>query len=130
MQLHRNIDRIIGAGGELVVIGNGAPNFIAGFRDETGFSGALYTDPTLKAFEAAQLERGLGRTLDPRALGPTVRAFARGHRQGRTQGDALQQGGVLIIDKTGVVRWQHVSRRPGDNASVDDIVAALARKSG
>lgn len=126
MQLHRDVDQIQAAGAELVVIGNGAPNFIAGFREQTGYRGPLYTDPSLKAYEAAHLERGVTRTLDPRSLGKSLKAFARGHRQGLTQGDNWQQGGVLVIAPSGEVRWQHVSKRPGDNATSAEIVRALA----
>lgn len=125
MQVHRRADDIRAAGGELIVIGNGAPHFIAGFRELTRYTGALYTDPTLAAYEAAHLERGVTKTLSARALVPTLRAFARGGRQGTIQGDNWQQGGVMVVATDGVVLYHHASRRPGDNASPDDIVAAL-----
>ena len=125
MQVHREIDKIHGKGAELVVIGNGAPHFIAGFRELTFYRGPLYTDPSLKVFEAAQLERGVGKTIDPRGLLKGVRAFASGHRQGRTQGDTWQQGGTLVIAPGGIVKWQHVSQRPGDNSTVPQILSAL-----
>jgi hypothetical protein len=125
VQLHRDVDKIHAAGAELIVIGNGAPHFIAGFREQTGYTGPLYTDPSLKAYEAAHLERGITKTLNPFALGKTVKAFAQGHRQGLTQGDNWQQGGVLVIAPGGEVKWQHISKRPGDNASGADIVRAL-----
>jgi len=54
-----------------------------------------------------------------------ARALTNGIRQGRTQGDQWQQGGVLVVAKTGEVRWQHASDRPGDNARAAEIVAAL-----
>lgn len=126
MQLYRDVDKIHAAGAELIVIGNGAPNFIAGFREQTGYTGPLYTDPSLKAYEAAHLERGVTKTLDPRSLGKSLKAFAQGHRQGLTQGDAWQQGGVLVIAPSGEVTWQHVSKRPGDNATGAEILRALA----
>ena len=125
MQVHREIDKIHGKGAELVVVGNGPPHFIAGFRELTGYRGPLYTDPSLKAFEAAHLERGVGKTIDPRGLLAGVRAFAGGHRQGRTQGDAWQQGGTLVIAPGGIVKWQHVSKRPGDNSTPSAIITAL-----
>jgi hypothetical protein len=125
VQVHREIDKLHAAGAEVAVIGNGAPHFMAGFRELTGWRGPLYTDPSLSVFEAAQLERGVARTLDPRGLAGGVRAFFAGHRQGRTQGDAYQQGGVLVIAPGGEIRWRHVSQRPGDNASVAEILAAL-----
>lgn len=130
MQLHRDVERIHGAGAELVVIGNGAPHFIAGFREVTGYSGALYTDPSLKVYEAAHLERGLLKVLNPGALFSTIGSLARGNKQGRPQGDQLQQGGVLVVASGGELLWQHTSKHPGDNASVEEIVGALGGALG
>ena len=125
MQLHREIDSIRSAGAEVFVIGNGSPSFIEGFRETTKYDGVIYTDPSLAVFSAAQLKRGVAKTLDPRALGKTIGAFMRGHRQGLTQGDTWQQGGVLVVMPSGDVKWHHASERPGDNASPREIVAAL-----
>lgn len=127
VQLHRAIDQIQAAGAELFVIGNGAANFIAGFRDETGLTGAVYTDPSLAVYQAAQLKRGLRTVLSVTAAARSVGTLARGFRQGRTQGDNLQQGGVLVIARDGRVLWQHISASPGDNAAPADIVAAVTR---
>lgn len=124
------VDEIHGAGAELHVIGNGAPTFIAGFRDTTGLTTPVYTDPTLAVYRAAELRRGISTMLDVRAAATTARAFARGHRTVlRPQGDQTQQGGVLVIDRDSRVVWQHVSRYPGDNAEPSAIVSALARLS-
>lgn len=125
VQLHREVDKIRAAGAELYIIGNGAPNFIAGFRETTGWDGPLYTDPSLEVYKAAELKRGVGRTLNPRSLLPALRAFARGNMLGRTQGDEWQQGGVLVIAPSGDVKWRHASERAGDNASATQILAAL-----
>ena len=126
MQLHRHESEIRAAGADLVAIGNGAPNFIAGFRDATGFHGTIYTDPSLVVYEAVQLKRGMRTMLSIGAAARTVGAFARGYRQGRMQGDATQQGGALVIDQAGSVLWHHVSSGPGDNADPREIVRALA----
>lgn len=125
MQLHREIDSIRDAGAELYVIGNGSPSFIEGFRETTGYRDVIYTDPSLAVYNAAQLKRGVTKTFDPRALGKTIGAFMRGHKQGRTQGDAWQQGGTLVIAPSGDVLWHHASERPGDNAEPSQIVDAL-----
>ena len=125
MQLHRGIDKLEAKGAGVYVIGNGTPNFIAGFREQTKYQGPIYTDPSLAVYKAAQLERSVTGTLDPRGLAGGVRAFFKGHRQGPTQGDAWQQGGVLVIAQDGTIKYQHASERPGDNASVAQIAAAL-----
>jgi hypothetical protein len=125
VQLHRDIDKIHGAGAELYVIGNGSPSFIEGFREQTKYAGPLYTDPSLEVYKAAQLERGVTKTLSIRALAPTLKAIARGQKQGLTKGDPWQQGGVLVVAPGGDVKWHHASGHPGDKASTEQIVAAL-----
>ena len=128
-QLLDAVAEIRAAGAEPYIIGNGSPSFIEGFREQTKWTGPIYTDPSLAAYRAAELERGVVKTLEPRSLGAAVRALAQGKRQGRQQGDQWQQGGVLVIAPSGVIRWRHASGRPGDNASAAQIVAAL-RDSG
>ncbi len=125
MQLHREIERLRAAGLSLNVIGNGAPMFIAGFRETTGYDGPLYTDPSLAVYRAVELRSGLRTVLTPGALSRTVGALRRGFRQGSTQGSALQQGGVLVVARDGRVLWRHVSSGPGDNATAAEIIAAV-----
>jgi hypothetical protein len=125
MQLHRDIVKIRGAGAELYVIGNGTPNFIAGFREQTKYDGPLYTDPSLDVYKAAELKRGVTKTLNPRAAFSTLRALKNRVRQGLTQGDAWQQGGVLVVATDATVKWQHANEHPGDNAPVESIVRAI-----
>lgn len=125
MQLHRDHHLLAAAGISLQVIGNGAPMFIAGFRETTGYDGAIYTDPSLAVFRAAELKTGLRTVLTASALTRTIGSLRRGFRQGRTQGSALQQGGVLVVATDGTVLWQQVSEGPGDNATAAEIVAAL-----
>jgi hypothetical protein len=125
VQLHRSADAFQKANANLIVIGNGSPSFIAGFREQTLFDGPIYTDPTLATYRAAELKRSVIRTLDPRSLWKGAKALAEGHRQGRTQGDTWQQGGVLVVAPSGDVRWQHASDLPGDNASAAQILSAL-----
>ena len=120
MQLHREgIEN-------LVVVGNGAPMFIEGFRETTGFTGPIYTDPSLEVYNAAQLKRGLGTMLKLGAVAATVGSLRRGFRQGKTQGDATQQGGVLVIAPDGRILYHHISAYPGDNASPDTVRNALS----
>lgn len=126
VELQRHAAAIRATGAEIHVIGSGTPNFIEGFREETRWEGPVYSDPTLAAYQAAELKRGVAATLDPRSLGRALSAFRGGQRQGRTQGDQWQQGGVVVIGAGGSrVHWQHASSRPGDNATGEQILAVL-----
>lgn len=128
VQLHRDLDKIHAAGAELYVIGNGSPSFIEGFREETRYTGEIYVDPSLDVYKAAELKRWLVKTFNPLALGKTIQAFRAGNRQGRTQGDAWQQGGALVIDTDGTVLWHHISEHSGDQASSGELLDALSAR--
>jgi hypothetical protein len=125
VQLHRQIDAIQETGAVVHVIGNGSPSFMAGFREETGWTGPLFTDPSLEVFKAAELHRGVGSTIDPRGWFNATKAMKYGQRQGRIQGDTWQQGGVLIVTPSGDVKWHCASKRAGDVADASEIIAAL-----
>ena len=134
VQLHRRINDLQaptsqGINVRVYVIGNGSPSFIAGFREVTGWKGPIFTDPSLAVYTAAGMKRGVLKTLNPVGALRSVGTLARGFTQGRTQGDAWQQGGVLVIATTGDVLWSHESGGPGDNATADQILAALRRAS-
>ena len=125
VQLHHVEDRISAAGVGMHVIGNGAPMFIAGFRATTGFDGAIYTDPDLAVYRALALRRGLGTVVRPSVAVAAVRALRGGFRQGRTQGDPWQQGGVALVGVDGRVRYKYVARAAGDHPAVAAVLAAL-----
>ena len=125
MQLHRDHEVLRAAGLGLHVIGNGAPMWIAGFRETTGYDGPLYTDPSLAVYRAAELRYGLRTVLTLGTLTRTVGSLRRGFRQGKTAGAALQQGGVLVISRRGEILWHQVSAGPGDNAGAHEILGAV-----
>ena len=130
VQLHREIRAIRDAGAELYVIGTGAPQFIEGFRETTGYTGIVYTDPSREVFEAAQLKRGLRTMMSLGMVARGLDTMRRGFRQGLTRGDNTQQGGVLVIARDGRVLWHHISDEPGDNAAPEDILRALREGTG
>jgi len=124
--LRPSIARFRGAGADLAVIGTGNAAMAKAFREEAGITDvSVYTDEARKAYDAAGFHRGMWTLLQPRAVWNYVRAFLAGYRGGRLQGDALQQGGVLVINPEGVVLYRHVSRSSGDHAEVGEILSAL-----
>jgi len=112
-------------GAELVIVGNGRPEHAIDFRDSEHVQCPLLVDPELRAYAAAGLRRGLLSSISPSVLVRGFRAFAEGKRQGATQGDPWQQGGVFIIRPGNVVDYAYVSQEAGDHPSTDTIIAAL-----
>ena len=94
---------------------------LAGFRVE------VTTDPRLGVYEAMGLRRSMWATIGPRALVDLARAMAAGHPHRPVEGDATQQGGVLLVDAQGVVRLLHANRSIGDHAPTSDLVEAALR---
>jgi len=112
-------------GAELVVVGNGSPWHAKGFREEQGIDFPLYVDPDLAAYAAAGLKRGVLDTLRPAAIGKAVRAWRSGARQGKTQGDPWQLGGVFVVRAGGEVLYRHINRDAGDHPPAEPILGAL-----
>jgi hypothetical protein len=85
----------------------------------------LYTDPSLASFRAAGMKHGALRTFSPMAIASTLRAAKAGFRQHGTAGNPWQQGGALVVERGGKVRWSYSSDDPGDHVPVADALAAL-----
>jgi len=115
------------AGGELVIVGTGDPPAAEAFKDDLGIADVqIFTDERRRAFELAGFHRGIRTLLRARAVGNYVRAFLSGHRPKRRQGDAFQQGGVLVVAPDGTILFRYVSRASGDHPDPRDLLAALA----
>jgi hypothetical protein len=114
------------AGGDLVIVGSGSPAAAGAFARETGLDGVrIFTDEKRRSFELAGFRRGLGTLISLRAIRNYFKAFCSGHRGGRKEGDALQQGGALVIAPDGTLLYRHASRASGDHPDVRDLLAAL-----
>jgi hypothetical protein len=113
-----------------VIVGSGSPAAARAFAAQVGLEGVrFFTDEHRLAFERAGFRRGLGTLLSPRAIGNYVRAFFSGHRGGRKEGDALQQGGALVVAPDGTLLYKYVSRASGDHPDIRDLLTALRSKS-
>jgi hypothetical protein len=117
----------------VALIGCGTAPQLAAFIERQQLAGhpvALFTDPTLAAYRAADLDRSWLGTLGPRAFANLAGLAVRGHRNGRSRGDLAQQGGTLYVTRAGVLSFHHRSARIGDHARVVDVVAvALAARA-
>jgi hypothetical protein len=128
--LRPHAEEFVKAGGKLVVVGNGWPAMAKTWAQHVGFppSVSVLTDPSRKAYDLAGMKRSAALTLlNPRAVLRWGRANLKGFRQGRTAGDAWQQGGTLVVKPGGKVTFRYVSLGPGDHPSPQSLVEALKR---
>lgn len=111
----------------MAVIGNGTPLMAQDFAERFHVQVPLFTDPSRRSYEAAGWRRPMGSAL--LGLGTTLKASVRamkgGFRQGKTQGDAFQLGGVLVVGTDGEVHFEHSDKAAGDHADIDAVLAAL-----
>lgn len=118
-------------GAEMIAVGSGTAQHAAWFVKDQSTDFPVLTDPTHKVYDNAELHRGLLGLVDPRAVINTVQALFKGFRQaGRTRGDALQLGGVLIVLPGGKLAWRYSSDVAGDHPKPERIVEELEKAIG
>lgn len=112
-------------GAEVVVVGPGKPEHLPAFRQITGYQGPLFTDPSLRSYQAAGLASGLWRVLHPRSLLGYLRALRGGFKAGGIKGNPAQQGGTFVLGPGERVRFEWRDRYSGDHADPKGVLAAL-----
>ena len=55
-----------------------------------------------------------------------IQAMREGFRQGRTDGDLWQQGGVFVMGPGNKLIFQHRNKFAGDHADLDAVLLAAA----
>lgn len=108
----------------IVVIGNGQPNFIEGFRNDTAFQGEVFTDPSLKTYQLLNFKKGVASLLGLKTIKSAFNALKTGYGQKGIQGDALQQGGVVVIHPVDTPVYFYMNNEAGDHAPLDEILNA------
>jgi len=98
------------------------------FVDQFDVTFEVVTDPGRETYRLAGMQRGMKLGLDVLKAG--VRAFKRGHVQGRTKGDAFQQGGVLVVGTNGELLFAHADGGPGDHVEPDQVLEVLRAAAG
>ncbi len=114
------------AGIALVTIGSGSPGGAKHFIEKLHFTGEMYVNRDLSAYRAFKLERGFWKTFGPASLIRGIQAMREGFRQGRTDGDLWQQGGVFVLGPGNELIFQHRNKFAGDHADLDAVLAAAA----
>jgi peroxiredoxin len=111
----------------LVLIGQGTQRQAANFRRRQGIQLPVLADQELVSYRAAGAKvAGVRDLLSPMVVARGAMASVREKTiQTRTQGDAAQLGGTLVVAADGRITWAHMSTNAGDNASPEEILAAV-----
>ena len=112
-------------GAQLVFVGNGDAHYAAAFARRLGVEEPVLIDESRVSYQALGLRRDVGGAANFRSVLAAARSLSRGHLQRSVQGDALQLGGVFVVDTTGAVCFAHASRFAGDHPSPEAVLAAL-----
>ena len=129
--MRRIVPAIREAGGDLVVVGTGTPGAAKAFQKDLGLSDIrLFSDQARRGYDLVGFRRGFATLLRPRAVRNYLRAFISGHRWRSKGGDALQQGGVLMVRPNGAIAYRQASQESGDHPRNEDILAAVLQQEG
>lgn len=119
------VGRLAEAGIGAASVGGSADYQAQWLRDEKAVSMPLLLDPDHQVREAVGASAPLGlRMLNPRGATAYVGSLRRGYRPQSITRDTVRSPGVVILDGSGAVRWQHIGKRIGDYPSVEDVLAA------
>jgi hypothetical protein len=101
---------------------------VTSYREETGITYPVLIDESRGLYHAY----GLGRAKLRHLIGPTtLKAYAseafRGQLPKRPVADTTQQGGNVLVDPGGIVRFHHVGAGSGYRPPISDILDARRR---
>lgn len=127
MQLHRARGEFDQAGAEFVLIGQLTPRHAAHFRRRQGIQIPVLADEERVSYRAAGAKvAGALDLFGPKVVAKgAVTSIREKTLQGRTLGNAAQLGGAMVIRPDGSIAWSHMSSDAGDNASPEEILAAV-----
>lgn len=108
--------------GELVIIGQGSLEQAQDFDRTHGKGLRALVDTRRRSYEVLGFTHGVTSTLGPASLLKGIRAASQGFMQGATQGDAFQQGGVLVVAAGGTPRYIYRSQFAGDHPAVATVI--------
>jgi hypothetical protein len=90
----------------------------------------LLVDADHALYRLYGMERSLVSPWSPRALWRMLKLVRAGQRWRGIRGDVTEQGGDIVVEASGLVRYLYLSRDPSDRPSVDDLLAAASGPKG
>ena len=109
------------------MIGQATPRHAAHFRRRHELEIPVLADEKRRSYKAAGAKVAtMGELVGPKMLAKGAAASRRhGVVQGRTIGHPAQLGGAMVITADGTVAWSHMSEDASDNATPEEILAAV-----
>jgi peroxiredoxin len=99
---------------------------VRAYVEDTGTRWPILVDPTREIYRRYGIHRG--RIWNVWGL-PSWRSyfkeFAKGAFPKPLRADSLQLGADLLIDPSGIIRFRHVGRGPGDRPEVEELLRTL-----
>jgi len=123
--LQARLDEIHDKGAELVAIGSGGPHFARVFVEDLGVTFPVYSDETRRSYAAFERKRDRLALIRPYVDKNAARATKAGFHQTSVQGDAWQNGGVVVVRPGGELAFVHIENEAGDLADLDAVLAAI-----
>lgn len=94
-----------------------------GYVEETGTCWPVLSDESRALYRAYGMARARWRhLLGPSAMLAYVREVVCGRSPRWPSADPVQQGGDVLVDPAGIVRWVHVGAGPGHRPSVERLL--------
>ena len=119
-------DRFEARGANLAAIGLGDKLYARMFREDSRITFPLLIDEERLAYKAAGLKSAnLLHILRSDNAASRSRARSAGHKQRRTGKNPFQLGGSFVFGPGNVDVFSHLSKTFGDNASPDQLLAAI-----
>ena len=98
----------------------------ADFREKQGIQFPLLVDRTKETYRALEMKRGtLWDVMGPHNWLRYAKGLVSGHGVDTPKQDALQMGGVVVIDRGGAVTYEFRASASSDNPPVDELLDAL-----
>lgn len=120
-------DELEGLGVTLAFIGSGTPAMAEDFKQSLGLDVPVFTDPSRRTYAQLGFKRGVLSVVSPAVLASALRAWRAGFRQAKTQGDPVQQGGVVVVRAGGAPEYGFASAEAGDHPPLDVVMDAARR---
>jgi peroxiredoxin len=125
--LDRARDRFEADGANLVLIGQATPRQAAHFRRRQGIELTVLADEKRDSYRAVGAKKGgVNELIGPKVVAKGALTTLRTRKlQTRTVGNTAQLGGAMVIRPDGTIAWSHMASDASDNASPDEILAAV-----